>query len=158
MLELDRFLPYLVNKLAGRLSDELAAVYQTRFGITIPEWRVIAHLSENRNVSIREIFVRVAMDKSKVSRAAARLELSGFVQKTVNNADRRLIELQLTAKGRKLFEKIEPLALAYEREALAALSPDEAEIFRLLVGKLLAARAGKPEGAPRHALPAQQIQ
>jgi DNA-binding MarR family transcriptional regulator len=140
MLELDRFLPYLVNKLASRLSVELAAVYQKRFGITIPEWRVIAHLAENRNVSIREIFVRVAMDKSKVSRAAARLELSGFVKKTVNSTDRRLIELQLTPKGQKLFEKIEPLALAYERDALAALSPREAELFRTLIGKLLAAR------------------
>lgn len=141
MLELDRFLPYLVNKLASRLSVELAAVYQKRFGITIAEWRLIAHLAENKNVSIREIFVRVAMDKSKVSRAAARLELSGFVQKTVNPADRRLIELQLSAKGRKLFEKIEPLALAYEREALSALSTQEEEVFRRLVQKLLAGRA-----------------
>jgi DNA-binding MarR family transcriptional regulator len=137
MLELDRFLPYLVNKLAGRLSDGLATVYQQRFGITIPEWRVIAHLAGNKNVSIREIFVRVAMDKSKVSRAAARLELVGFVEKNVNSADRRLIELQLTAKGRRLFAAIEPLALAYEREALSAFSAREEEVFRKLVGKLL---------------------
>lgn len=137
MLELDRFLPYLVNKLAGRLSDGLATVYQERFGITIPEWRVIAHLAGNKNVSIREIFVRVAMDKSKVSRAAARLELVGFVEKNVNAADRRLIELRLTAKGRRLFEAIEPLALAYEREALSAFSEREEEVFRKLVGKLL---------------------
>jgi DNA-binding MarR family transcriptional regulator len=144
MFELDRFLPYLVNKLASRLSNELAAVYQQRFGITIPEWRVIAHLAANRNVSIREIFDRVAMDKAKVSRAAARLELSGHVKKTVNAADRRLIELQLTAKGQKLFENIEPLALAYEREALSALSPQEAELFRTLIGKLLTARVRLP--------------
>jgi len=137
MLELDRFLPYLVNKLASRLSDELASVYRARFGISIAEWRVIAHLAAHKNVSIREIFVRVAMDKSKVSRAAARLELSGLVQKNVNTADRRLIELQLTAKGRKLFEAIEPLALAYEREALGALTGEEEESFRYLVGKLL---------------------
>lgn len=144
MFELDRFLPYLVNKLASRLSDELAAVYQQRFGITIPEWRVIAHLAENKNVSIREIFVRVAMDKSKVSRAAARLELSGFVKKNVSITDRRLIELQLTAKGQILFEKIEPLALAYEREALSALSPQEAKLFRTLIGKLLTERVRHP--------------
>jgi len=144
MIEMDRFLPYLVNKLASRLSNELAAVYQRRFGITIPEWRVIAHLAANRNVSIREIFDRVAMDKAKVSRAAARLELSGHVKKTVNAADRRLIELQLTAKGQKLFENIEPLALAYEREALSALSPQEAELFRTLIGKLLTARVRLP--------------
>ena len=140
MLELDRFLPYLVNKLASRLSDDLARVYQKRFGITIPEWRVIAHLAENKNVSIREIFIRVAMDKSKVSRAAARLELSGYLEKQVNPADRRLIELQLTPKGRTLFEKIEPLALAFEQETLSNLSPHEADLFRTLLNKLLTAK------------------
>jgi DNA-binding MarR family transcriptional regulator len=144
MFDLDRFLPYLVNKLASRLSDELAAVYQRQFGITIPEWRVVAHLAANRNVSIREIFDRVAMDKAKVSRAAARLELSGYVKKTVNATDRRLIELQLTAKGQKLFEKIEPLALAYEREALSALSLQESELFRTLIDKLLTERVRSP--------------
>jgi DNA-binding MarR family transcriptional regulator len=138
MLQLDRFLPYLVNKLAGRMSAELAQVYQARFGISIPEWRVIAHLAENRNVSVREVFERVAMDKSKVSRAAARLEMGGFVEKKVNSADRRLVELRLTRKGRALFEQIEPLALEYERGALAALSAEEAAVFRALVGKLLA--------------------
>jgi DNA-binding MarR family transcriptional regulator len=137
MLELDRFLPYLVNNLASRLSTELAAVYRRRFGITIPEWRVIAHLAGNKNVSIREIFARVAMDKSKVSRAAARLELAGYVEKNVNNADRRLVELQLTAKGRKLFQQIEPLALAYERQALSALSSQEEDLFRAVIAKLL---------------------
>jgi DNA-binding MarR family transcriptional regulator len=80
------------------------------------------------------------MDKSKVSRAASRLELSGFIEKKVNAADRRLVELRLSAKGRKLFEKIEPLALAYEHEALSALSPAEAEVFRSLIGKLLKSR------------------
>ena len=140
MLELDRFLPYLVNKLASRLSGELAGVYQRRFGITIPEWRVIAHLAAHQNVSVREIFLRVAMDKSKVSRAAARLELSGFVEKNINEADRRLVELRLTAKGRAMFKAIEPLALAYERQALSALTPEEARLFRTLLGKLLNTR------------------
>jgi len=77
------------------------------------------------------------MDKSKVSRAAARLELSGFVKKSINHTDRRLLELRLTAKGRNLFEKIEPLALAYERDALKPLSTQEAETFRSLIAKLL---------------------
>jgi DNA-binding MarR family transcriptional regulator len=139
VLELDRFLPYLVNKLGARLSNELAAVYQARFGITIPEWRVIAHLAAHKNVSVREIFARVAMDKSKVSRAAARLEALGLVEKQVNGADRRLVALQLTAKGRALFGQIEPLALDYERAALGCLSAAEAELLRGLVGRLLAA-------------------
>ena len=137
MLELDRFIPYLVNRLASRLSDELAGVYAARFGISIPEWRVIAHLSQHRNVSVREIHERAAMDKSKVSRATARLESIGLVEKKVNGADRRLVELRLTRKGRQVFEQIEPLALAYERDVLSVLSPEEARVFRGLIDKLL---------------------
>ncbi len=140
-LDIDRFLPYLVNVLAGRMSKELAAVYQARFGITVPEWRVIAHLAQNRNVSVREVHERVDMDKSKVSRAAAMLERSGIIEKKVNGADKRLVELGLTKKGWKIFGEIEPLALEYEKAALASLSRKEQAAFRSMVGRLLAAQA-----------------
>ena len=136
-LDLDRFLPYLVNVLASRLSRELASVYEKGFGISIPEWRVIAHLSQNRNVSVREIHERVDMDKAKVSRAAARLEGAGIIEKKVNGADWRLVELQLTKKGRKMFAEIEPLALAYEQDQLSRLSRKEQASLRAIVDKLL---------------------
>ena len=138
-LDLDQFLPYLVNVLANRLSCELAGVYEARFGISIPEWRVIAHLSQHEDVSVREIHQRVDMDKAKVSRAAARLEAVGFIEKTDNEGDRRLVALRLTRKGRRLFAEIEPLALAYERESLSTLSKSEEAALRSLLNKLLGA-------------------
>jgi DNA-binding MarR family transcriptional regulator len=145
--DLDRFLPYLVNVLASRLSTELAQVY-ARFGISVPEWRLIAHLAHNRKVSVREIFVRVDMDKAKVSRAAARLEAVGLIEKRVNGGDRRLVELSLTAKGRRLFLEIAPLAIGYEEDFLARLSPSEAKAFRRLLGRLLAPAAKPAAAAP----------
>jgi len=137
-LDLKKFVPYLVNVLASGVSQRLAAAYQQRFGITIPEWRVIAHLAQYEKVSVREIFLRVDMDKSKVSRAAARLETAGLIENRVNGADRRLVELSLTRKGRKLFETIAPLALEYEREFLAVLSEAEQQQFAAFVGRLIA--------------------
>jgi DNA-binding MarR family transcriptional regulator len=136
-LELDRFLPYQVSLLAARLSAALSRVYAERFGISIPEWRVIAHLSQHRKVSVREVQARVGMDKSKVSRAAARLESAGLVEKRINPADRRLVELSLTRKGRRLFAEIAPLALAFEADLLAGLPPAEAKTFRSAVATLL---------------------
>lgn len=141
-LDLDRFLPYQVSLLAARLSAALARVYADRFGITIPEWRVIAHLSQHRKVSVREVQARVSMDKSKVSRAAARLESAGLVEKRINPGDRRLVELSLTRKGRRLFAEIAPLALAFEADLVAALPPAEAEAFRNSVKALLARTEG----------------
>ncbi len=137
--DLDAFLPYRVNVLARRLSLDLARVYETRFGISIPEWRVLAHLAGHAKVSVREIHARVSMDRVKVSRAAARLEAAGHISKEVNPSDRRLVELQLTARGRALFAGIAPLALSFEEEALSTLSPDEQAQFRALIEKMLRA-------------------
>tara|TARA_R110002020_G_scaffold36937_21_gene111507 strand:- start:7758 stop:8201 length:444 start_codon:yes stop_codon:yes gene_type:complete len=134
--DLDDFLPYLVNVLGARLSVELGAEYGRRFAISIPEWRVLAHLSQYEHVSVREIYRRVEMDKAKVSRAAARLEAAGLIRKEVPE-DRRLVALSMTAKGRALFAEIAPLALAFEARFLEKLSPGEAAEFRRLVGRLL---------------------
>lgn len=139
VLDLKSFLPYLVNVLASGASARLAAVYQAKFGITIPEWRVIAHLAQHEKVSVREIYRRVDMDKSKVSRASARLAASGFIESRVHAGDRRLVELSLTRKGRRLFDSIAPLALAYERDFAGVLTPQEEVAFREMVSRLIAA-------------------
>jgi len=126
---LDSFLPYQLAALSSRVSREFAKTYVSKFGITIPEWRVIFHLHTSGPVSVREIFQRVDMDKSKVSRAASRLEESGLISKKTNPADRRLVELELTQKGRDLMSKITPLALDYERQLMAKLG-EQGPAFR----------------------------
>lgn len=136
-LDLDRFLPYLLNVAASRLSTALGAVYQERFGLSIPEWRVMAHLARHRDVSVREIYARVDMDKVKVSRAAARLETAGLITKTVPPADKRLVTLTLTRKGLALYKQIAPLALDYEKTILAIFQPSEEALFRDLLQRLI---------------------
>lgn len=116
------FLPYRLSVLAGRLSREFSARYQDRFGISIPEWRVVAHLSQAGTVSVREIYEMVDMDKSKVSRAAARLEQAGYVEKKVNPQDRRLVELSLTIKGKDMMAELAELANTYQAELEARLA------------------------------------
>ena len=41
-LLLTRFTPFRLNRLAEGVSDHLAQVYKRKFGLEIPEWRVIA--------------------------------------------------------------------------------------------------------------------
>ncbi len=130
--DLARFTPYRLAVAAERTSEELARQYRERFGISIPEWRVLVHLAQPldgaETVSVRDIEARVAMEKSKVSRAASRLEAAGYVAKTVDGGDRRLVHLALTAEGRDLMAQILPLARAYQREVEARLGAAFAEL------------------------------
>ncbi len=119
--DLSRFMPYRLAVAAQRTSEELARQYRDRFGISIPEWRVLVHLATAEDVSVRDIEARVAMEKSKVSRAATRLEAQGYVTKTQHQGDRRLVRLKLTPRGRKLMAELLPLAQAYQDEIEARL-------------------------------------
>lgn len=134
--ELDTFLPYQLAVAAARVSRDFAAIYRDRFGLSIPEWRVMAHLGQSGSVSVREIHLKVDMDKSKVSRAAARLEEAGLVTKAVNPADRRLVALELTAAGRDMIAEIAPLARAFEAGVLGELGSD-ATAFRAALARLM---------------------
>ena len=134
---LNEFLPYQLAVLSNRVSREFSAQYKERFGISVPEWRVVAHLSQSEKpLSVREIFERVDMDKSKVSRAATRLEKLGYLTKTTNPEDRRLIELALTAEGSAMVSELAPMARAFEQEVLDRLGKS-APAFRKAIGQLL---------------------
>lgn len=137
-LRLSEFLPYQLVVLANRISRDFSRRYREEFGLSIPEWRVLAHLAQAKEpLSVREIHQRVDMDKSKISRAAARLERNGLVTKRENPQDRRLVDLELTEAGRDLYAAITPIALDFQAELLSKLPDEEGRHFRRLVRALL---------------------
>ena len=131
---LDNFLPYQLALLSSQISREFSEIYAENFGLSVPEWRVIVHLHNAGPVSVREIQARVDMDKSKVSRAATRLEKSGYITKETNADDRRLVKLALTKKGHDLMKQIIPLAHEFEQNLSARFGTDDVA-FRALMAK-----------------------
>jgi DNA-binding MarR family transcriptional regulator len=120
-LELERFLPYRLSVLSNRIGRALAVAYQARFGVSIPEWRVMAVLGRFQTLSASEVAGRTRMDKVKVSRAIAAMERKGLVQRATDQKDQRMIRLALTEAGRAMHGEIAAVALRWERELLACL-------------------------------------
>ncbi len=122
---LTRFLPFRLNRLAAEVSEELASLYAGRFGIDIPQWRVLATLSSGEGWTAKAIVASTRTHKSTISRAVEALERRGLIEAVQAPDDKRAFRLRLTAPGRKLFQKLEPLVLDYERRLLARLSDGE---------------------------------
>ncbi|MEM6618178.1 MAG: MarR family winged helix-turn-helix transcriptional regulator [Pseudomonadota bacterium] len=135
-LQLDRFLPYQLAVLANRVSREFSAVYAEKYGITVPEWRVLVHIWSAGPVSVREVHARVDMDKSKVSRAAARLQVAGYLTKDPDARDRRLVTLALTEQGQHVMDDLIPRAAAFEEELMDRIGAP-AKDFRAAINTLL---------------------
>jgi hypothetical protein len=84
-LLLARFLPYRLSVLANRASSTLAGQYSQRFGLSIPQWRVIAVLANEPGISAVEVAERTAMDEVAVSRAVATLHRDGRIDRRVDH-------------------------------------------------------------------------
>lgn len=130
--DLTGFLPYRLSVAAERVSAGLARVYREEFGLSVAEWRVLAHLVHAGEVSVREIERRASLEKSKASRAATRLEAAGLITKSVNPGDKRLIVLALTDAGRDLMARLLPRAEAYQAALMRMIGSDLAALDRVL--------------------------
>ncbi len=136
MLELDDFLPYRLSVLSNTVSEAIAGAYSQRFGLSIPEWRVLAVLGQMSDISAKQVTERTAMDKVRVSRAVALLVQKGHIECRTHPRDRRYSILRHSAAGRTIYERIVPLARAYERKLLDILTVGERKTLDRLLAKL----------------------
>ncbi len=114
-LILDRFIPYRLSIASNLVSDVIASAYESLFGLSIPEWRIVAVAAENDGITQQEIGVRTRMDKVTVSRAAIALAGRHLIERRPNPADRRSHLLVLTEAGRSLYASVAPKALELEQ-------------------------------------------
>lgn len=137
-LILEDFLPYRLSILSNTISTMIAQIYEERFGLSIPEWRVIAIVGRFPGLSAVEVAERTLMDKVAVSRAVTKLVKNGRIDREFADADRRRSILNLSEEGRRVHDEIAPLALKFERDLLQEISDDETEQLRVIMDRLLA--------------------
>jgi DNA-binding MarR family transcriptional regulator len=136
-LDLFRFTPFRLNRLAAEVSMALSSEYQERYGLDIPEWRVLATLGfRNDACSAQYISDCTRTHKSTISRAVTMLMQRQIVERVENQDDRREFRLRLTRKGKSLYEELIPRLLRKEQEILSCLSAPERKELAFLLGKI----------------------
>ena len=136
VLALERFLPYRLSVLANTVSRALARDYAERFGLSVPQWRVMAVLGRFPDLSAGEVAEKTAMDKVTVSRAVAGLLRDGRLQRSVHAGDRRRSVLRLSADGHEIYARIVPIARAYEARLLEVLNDEEFAALDAIIDRL----------------------
>ena len=144
-LQLDGYLPYRLSVASNAVSSLIARAYQDRFGLSIPQWRLVCVLAEDGELTQGQIVARTVMDKVTVSRAAQGLLKRHMVERSDHQADGRSHVLALTTEGARMYAEIAPLALAYEAALIAGLAPEEVKLLKRLLTRLQSA-AGQLAG------------
>lgn len=130
------FLPYKLSVTSNAVSGRIAQEYRTRFGLKVPEWRVMAVLGDSGPMTQRQLTAFTLMDKVAVNRACKELEERGLASREPNAKDGRSHLLELTEAGREMHGEIMPLALEMERRLFSTFSEEEIETFRSLLARV----------------------
>jgi DNA-binding MarR family transcriptional regulator len=126
-------LPYRISVVAEAVSHLFAARYEQRFGLSIPEWRVMAVVGEGAPQSTQAVIGRTGMDRVRVSRAVIRLADKGLLERAPHPRDQRAQMLALSSRGRAVYDEIIPLAREMQARLAEALTEAEcAQLDRIL--------------------------
>jgi DNA-binding MarR family transcriptional regulator len=136
-LDLFKFVPFRLNRLSAEVSQALSSEYQERYGLDIPEWRVLATLGfRNEACTAQYISHCTRTHKSTISRAVMSLMRRHLVERVEDAEDRRAFSLRMSDKGKALYEELIPRLLRKEQGIMACLSAQERKDFARLLGKM----------------------
>jgi len=135
LLQLEGFLPHRLNVLSSLVSQALTQVYD-KYGIGIPEWRVLVTLGQFGVMTGKAVGAHTHMHKTKVSRAVAQLEARKFVTRKANRADLREAFLSLTPTGRSVYEELAPRAREFTEKLSEVISATDRTAFDRAVALL----------------------
>lgn len=132
-LDLDNYLPYLVNRLGGALVANFTATSLAQHDLTIDMWRMLAVLAHGGAQRQVDLVTMTSIEPSTVSRLVTRLARLGLVTRKRSETSNREVVIDLTAKGRALVDRIIPNAHQLERTAAAGIpAKDMAVVKRTL--------------------------
>ncbi|NTZ42249.1 winged helix-turn-helix transcriptional regulator [Altererythrobacter sp. SALINAS58] len=133
---LAEFLPYQLSIAANAVSDRIAEAYQSRFGLKVTEWRVMAVLGDAGKLTQRELTALIRMDKVAINRACKQLESRALLTRAPNLRDGRSHHLVLTDEGRAMHSRIMPLARSIERRLFEPFDEAEQTALRNLLERM----------------------
>lgn len=134
---LEEFLPYRLSVASDGVSRMIARRHLGQLGLGMSEWRLLAVVGRHGVLSPTEAGDSTAMDKVKVSRAAANLVGRGLLRQTRDPDDGRGRLMRLTRKGASLYAGIAPTGQQIERTLAACMTRSEWLALQKALAKLI---------------------
>ena len=134
---LDGYLPYLLNRAGARIAEAFGKEVRP-LGATLQTWRVLAALRERDGRRMGDLSQTTSIEVSTLTRLVDSMEAKGLVARRHAAADARVVALHVTAAGRRLTQRLLPVAERYERVALQGFEAREAEALKAALRRLYA--------------------
>ena len=132
---LEQYLPYLLNRAGARIATAFGEEVRP-LGATLQMWRVLAALREQDGRRMGDLSKTTSIEVSTLTRLVDNMEKDGLVVRRRDSGDARAISLHVTAGGRRLTQRIVPIAERYEAVALEGFSAGEVAVLKKALRRL----------------------
>ena len=132
---LEQFLPYLLNRAGARIAAAFN-VEMRQIGASLQVWRVLAALREKDGRRMGDLSETTSIEVSTLTRLVDNMEKDGLVVRRRDSGDARAIALHVTASGRRLTQRIVPIAERYEAVALKGFTAGEVAVLKKALRRL----------------------
>ncbi|MCJ2188429.1 MarR family winged helix-turn-helix transcriptional regulator [Novosphingobium beihaiensis] len=129
-----------VARLMRRAFDERAR----EIGVTRPQWQVLSVLLRHEGIKQGGLAELLEVEPITAGRMIDRMQEAGLVERRADPADRRAWQLYLTGRGRKIIDRLQPLAVETSRAAFEGVSEEETVQLLHTLDRILENLTGKP--------------
>jgi DNA-binding MarR family transcriptional regulator len=144
-LHIGHFLTFQIIRLANAVKASVTRRYLGDFGLSVPEWRLLAMTMRFEPVRFSELVANSSMDKGQASRTLQMLTKRGLINSRSTGARRTgegavsPVILTTTAKGRQLYGTVLPVAQRNQARLLLLLTRHERKVLHTVLAKLFEA-------------------
>lgn len=146
VLDLNDYLPYLINRVGSAVAVRFTQERLAAHGLSIVMWRVLAVLSTNGAQRQIDLAGLTSIDVSTLSRLVTRLVHTGLVTRSRSRASSREVVVALSAKGRALVDRLIPVALGYEDVLSRRLAKKDLALVKQTLRQMYANLRGSRDG------------
>jgi DNA-binding MarR family transcriptional regulator len=126
LVQRDRYVPYLLGRISKSLASAASVLYRQRLGVGINDSRIVVVLCRRPRITAKELSEDTSLNKSVISRSLSVLRAKGIVRIDESNG---LREVELTAAGLDLHDRISDVALDREKLMLKGFSHQEKQVL-----------------------------
>ena len=126
---------YLIKRAHSLMLDAMEPALEAH-GFTFVQYQIMAQLRDGIAVNPKDLCTQIRHNSGALTRVIDQLAERGLLERSRRDRDRRKVELELTAAGRKVIEILIPPVVDKLNLALSDFSNDEVRELMRLVLKL----------------------
>jgi DNA-binding MarR family transcriptional regulator len=138
---IDDYLAYLLARASQSVSSEFRSSLSSA-GVSVIEWRVLSTLYDHPQISVGKLSDIVLCKQPTLSKAIDRMESKGWIKRSLNDQDRRMISVTIDGAGMEIIRSLLNEAINLEHSELDGFDPKEIDELKKILRKLIAHCSG----------------